>query len=46
VGQDDVFGDGQAQSGAAAAAGPVGLVETLEDAGQIVSGDAHASVFY
>jgi len=46
VSLDDVFGDSQAQASAAARACPVGLVETLKDAGQIVSGDAHASVFY
>jgi len=41
-----VLGDGQAQSGAASAAGTVGLVEALKDARQVLCRDAHAGVPY
>ncbi len=41
---DDVFGDGQPQSGAPTAARPVGLIESLEDTRHIISRDAYSGV--
>ena len=44
MGLDDVLGDGQAQAGALAGAGPIRPEEALEDPGQVLRGDAHARV--
>src|ERR1700675_1232204 len=47
VGQHDVFGDGEAQAGAAgfAGAGFVDAIEAFEQAGQVLGGDAGAEIF-
>ena len=45
MGLDDVLSDGQAQTSAAAAAGPVRFVEAFKDTRQIVGTDSHAGIF-
>ena len=46
MGLHDVLDDGQPQAGAAqlAAAGPIDAIEPLEDARQVLGGDAAAAV--
>src|SRR5258708_37218118 len=48
VGEHDVFGDGETEAGAAgfAGAGLVDAVEALEEAGQVLGGNAGAEILH